>query len=113
MTLASSLVRPRFRSLMLARSNTVATSSTVPTALKTSRELGRLGPPGHHHNNDLDEFPFVFYDEERMNVGVEILGYQPIQLDTIVDILEEAAPGTHLQTRADQRMYSLLMTNDR
>lgn len=34
-------------------------------------------------------------------MGVEILDYQPIQLDTIVDILEEATPGTHLRTRGD------------
>jgi len=58
---------------------------------------------GHHHNNDLDEFPFVFYDEQRVNVGVEILDYQPIRLETIVELLEEATPGTHIRTRADAK----------
>ncbi len=56
---------------------------------------------GHHHNNDLEQFPFVYYDEKRVNVGVEVLDYKPIRLDRIVEILEEATPGTHLRMRKD------------
>lgn len=56
---------------------------------------------GHYHNNDLQQFPFVSYDQKRVNVGAELLDYRPIQLDTIVDILEEATSGTHLRHRAD------------
>ncbi len=54
---------------------------------------------GHHHNNDLEQFPFVFYDQQRVNVGAEILEYRPIQLDMIVEILEETTPGTRLRDR--------------
>lgn len=56
---------------------------------------------GHHHHNNLDQFPFVFYDEQRVNVGVELLDYRPIRLDTIVDILEKATAGTRLRQRED------------
>jgi len=61
---------------------------------------------GHHHNNDLKQFPFVFYDEQRVNVGVELLNYRPIKLDTIVEILEESTTGTHLPQWEDAEPIS-------
>jgi calcineurin-like phosphoesterase family protein len=33
---------------------------------------------GHHHNNDPDEYPFVDPENRRVNVSVELLGYEPI-----------------------------------
>lgn len=56
---------------------------------------------GHIHNNDLEQYPFMAYDQKRVNVGAELLNYQPIQLDTIVDFLEAATAGTHCHSRSD------------
>jgi len=58
---------------------------------------------GHHHNNHPDQFPFVSYDRKRVNVGVELLDYRPIRLDTIVDVIEASSTGTHLERRSDAR----------
>ncbi len=60
---------------------------------------------GHIHNNDLDEFPFVSYDNKRVNVGVELLDYRPVRLDTIVEILEASSTGTHLRHRSDTEAF--------
>jgi calcineurin-like phosphoesterase family protein len=67
---------------------------------------------GHHHNNDLEVFPFVFYDEQRVNVGAEVLDYRPIQLDTIVEILEKSTSKIHLPYRADADGMVTDTTND-
>lgn len=56
---------------------------------------------GHHHNNNVEQFPFLSYDQKRVNVGVELLDYRPVKLDTIVDLLEEATQGTHLRHKTD------------
>lgn len=56
---------------------------------------------GHHHNNDLQRFPLVSYDQRRVNVGAGVLDDQPIRLDRIVDILGAAMPGTHLRRLED------------
>jgi calcineurin-like phosphoesterase family protein len=38
---------------------------------------------GHHHNNDLRNFPFMNFSARRINVSAEVLGYVPISLDEI------------------------------
>ncbi|WP_276299894.1 metallophosphoesterase [Halorussus lipolyticus] len=42
---------------------------------------------GHHHNNWPDRFPFVYPDERRVNVSVELIGYEPLGLPTLLDCL--------------------------
>lgn len=52
---------------------------------------------GHHHNNDTDAFPFVAYDERRVNVSVELLDYRPLALSAIADLLDACVPGDRLR----------------
>lgn len=42
---------------------------------------------GHHHNNWPDQFPFVDHDTRRVNFSVELLDYQPLKTDRLVDYL--------------------------
>ena len=39
---------------------------------------------GHAHNNNIREFPFVDYIHRRVNVSVEMTGYRPLSLSTIL-----------------------------
>lgn len=52
---------------------------------------------GHHHNNHPDEYPFVAYDEQRINVSSELLNYRPITLETVTSLIEQCPPGTRLR----------------
>jgi calcineurin-like phosphoesterase family protein len=42
---------------------------------------------GHHHNNWPDDFPFVDPDHRRVNVSVELLGYEPLPIPELVEYL--------------------------
>ena len=50
---------------------------------------------GHHHNNDLEEFPFFDPDARCVNMSIELLGYEPLSLQTLVDCFER---GERLET---------------
>ena len=52
---------------------------------------------GHHHNNHPDEYPFVAYDEQRINVSSELLNYRPITLETVTGLIEQCPTGTRLR----------------
>ena len=39
---------------------------------------------GHHHNNDLRNYPFINMTARRINVSAEVIGYQPVSLREIV-----------------------------
>lgn len=39
---------------------------------------------GHHHNNFPDRFPFLEPDQRRVNVSIELLGYEPISMDELL-----------------------------
>jgi len=52
---------------------------------------------GHYHNNDLDAYPFLSYDRRRVNVGVDVLDFRPIALDTVTSLLDRCDAGTHLE----------------
>lgn len=43
---------------------------------------------GHHHDMRTDEYPFVDPDARRINVSVELLGYEPIPVAELVDYLD-------------------------
>lgn len=53
---------------------------------------------GHHYNNFPDEYPFLDPTHRRINVSVELTGYQPLALETLVDLIEA---GTRLRTYAE------------
>jgi calcineurin-like phosphoesterase family protein len=38
---------------------------------------------GHHHNNDLYNYPFINGDKKTINVSVEVIGYKPISINWI------------------------------
>jgi len=41
----------------------------------------------------LRNYPFINFDERRINTSVEVLGYKPISLDTVVDKIDNKEPG--------------------
>jgi calcineurin-like phosphoesterase family protein/2'-5' RNA ligase len=42
---------------------------------------------GHHHNNNLIEFPFFDRKNKRINVSVELTNYEPVNMDDIVNLI--------------------------
>ncbi len=42
---------------------------------------------GHHHNNDLRQYPFICFSKKRINVSAEVVGYSPVSLDELVGIM--------------------------
>lgn len=53
---------------------------------------------GHHHDMRPEEYPFVDPAVRRVNVGVELLGYEPIP---VPELLEYVADGARLRRRPD------------
>ncbi len=41
---------------------------------------------GHKHNNNLSRYPFIDGMRKRINVGVELINYQPISLDYLISL---------------------------
>jgi len=58
---------------------------------------------GHLHNNQPDEFPFLNMEERRVNVSAEMVGYVPLSLDELVEIIWASPDGARFATRADAR----------
>jgi calcineurin-like phosphoesterase family protein len=44
---------------------------------------------GHHHNNDLRNYPFMNIADRRVNVSAEVIGYKPVNLHEIVQRIRE------------------------
>ena len=42
---------------------------------------------GHHHNNDLRNFPFIDFEHRRINVSAEVVGYVPASLSDICRLI--------------------------
>lgn len=61
---------------------------------------------GHHHNNDTETYPFVAYDERRINVSSELLDYRPVTLETVTSLLSACSPGTRLRDVAAAREWT-------
>jgi calcineurin-like phosphoesterase family protein len=61
---------------------------------------------GHHHDNDTGQFPFVAYDDRRVNAAVELLDYRPVALSSLVELLDACVPGDRLRdvTAARERL---------
>lgn len=52
---------------------------------------------GHMHKNDTDIYPFVAYDQQRINVSSELLDFRPVSLETLTGILDACPAGSHLR----------------
>jgi calcineurin-like phosphoesterase family protein/2'-5' RNA ligase len=44
---------------------------------------------GHHHNNNLEHYPFISFEERRVNVCAEVVRYQPVSLSDLCNIIKE------------------------
>ena len=44
---------------------------------------------GHHHNNDLRHYPFIDFEHRRINVSAEVIGYIPVNLKDICELIRE------------------------
>ncbi|OPY36696.1 MAG: hypothetical protein A4E35_01803 [Methanoregula sp. PtaU1.Bin051] len=44
---------------------------------------------GHHHNNNLMEYPFINFEKQRINVSAEIVKYRPVSLTAISQIIRD------------------------
>jgi calcineurin-like phosphoesterase family protein len=44
---------------------------------------------GHHHNNDLADYPFINFEKRRINVSVEVVRYQPVSLFELYNIIKD------------------------
>jgi calcineurin-like phosphoesterase family protein len=51
---------------------------------------------GHHHDLRTERFPFVDPEARRVNVSIELLGYEPIPLEELLGYLDR---GERLRTR--------------
>ncbi|MEZ3118134.1 metallophosphoesterase [Halobaculum sp. MBLA0147] len=56
---------------------------------------------GHHHNNDLATYPLIDAAARRVNVGVDVTGFQPLALDALTDVLEECSDEAHVETLSE------------
>jgi len=43
---------------------------------------------GHHHNNDLEKYPFIDPQRKRANVSAELLGYEPLAENTFINYIQ-------------------------
>jgi len=43
---------------------------------------------GHAHNNNIREFPFIDFIHRRVNVSIEMTGYRPVSLSTILGYIQ-------------------------
>jgi calcineurin-like phosphoesterase family protein len=44
---------------------------------------------GHHHNNKLDEYPFIDKKNKRINVSTELTKFRPIDIDMLIGEIED------------------------
>jgi calcineurin-like phosphoesterase family protein len=44
---------------------------------------------GHHHNNDLENYPFINFEKRRINVSAELVRYQPVPLAELCNIIKD------------------------
>jgi calcineurin-like phosphoesterase family protein/2'-5' RNA ligase len=41
---------------------------------------------GHKHNNNMRDYPFIHGERKTINVAVELINYQPLNIDTLVSL---------------------------
>lgn len=43
---------------------------------------------GHHHNNKLDEYPFIDKKNKRINISTELTKFRPVDMDELIKKME-------------------------
>ena len=61
----------------------------VHNPIDIPKKFGGWAIYGHHHNNNLKKYPFFDPEKKRINVGVELVKYQPVSLDYICSLITE------------------------
>ncbi len=44
---------------------------------------------GHHHNNNLEKYPLVHYENKTINVGVEVINYVPMHYERLLSLIKK------------------------
>jgi calcineurin-like phosphoesterase family protein len=44
---------------------------------------------GHAHNSNLQKYPFIDFENRRINVSAEVIGYRPISLSSITTLIQK------------------------
>lgn len=44
---------------------------------------------GHHHNNKLEEYPFIDKKNKRINISTELTKFRPVDMDDLIKKIEE------------------------
>lgn len=44
---------------------------------------------GHHHNNEVDEYPFINKKTKRINISTELTKFRPINIDDLIKEIEK------------------------
>jgi calcineurin-like phosphoesterase family protein len=44
---------------------------------------------GHHHNNNLADFPFINFEKRRINVSAEVVRYRPVSLSDLCNMIKD------------------------
>lgn len=44
---------------------------------------------GHHHNNNIEEYPFIDKKNKRINASIELTKYRPIDMEDLIKQIEE------------------------
>lgn len=44
---------------------------------------------GHHHNNKLEEYPFIDKKNKRINISTELTKFRPVDMDELIKKIEE------------------------
>ena len=39
---------------------------------------------GHHHNNKLEEYPFINKKNKRVNISTELTKFRPVDMDELI-----------------------------
>jgi len=53
------------------------------------KDFGGWTIHGHHHNNDLRNYPFIDVIHKRINVSAEVIGYVPVSLSGICETIRD------------------------
>ena len=82
------------------------------TACLKSHERRVMVIHGHHHDNDTAEYPFLVYNERRINVSSELLAYRPVTLQSLVELLGQCPSGTRLRDFQEAKEHSQAKDSD-
>jgi len=58
---------------------------------------------GHHHNNDLETYPFINARSRTVNISAELLDFIPISIDELDIILQQVNPDEKIGTLKEAR----------